>query len=202
MIIYFDTETTGFMPGRIVQLSYIMHTASEVKAKNFFFAVSYVEPSAAAVTGLTPEKLYVLSGGRTFFDHADEIYDDFAAADLTVSHNLDFDLRFMNAEFMYLDRIFPVKNGFCTMRGLTDAVGLPRAGGGFKFPKLTELSEHYGIYPYDVTRKTAELFGSYSSSHDARYDTAELYMSFLRAAENGDDGGRLAEFEGEVSAAG
>ncbi|MBQ9709781.1 MAG: hypothetical protein IJV67_04100 [Clostridia bacterium] len=57
MILFFDTETTGLMPGRIVQLSYVMQTANEVRAKNFFFAVDYVEPSAQAVHGFSPQKL-------------------------------------------------------------------------------------------------------------------------------------------------
>ena len=48
MIIFFDTETTGLIPGRIIQLSYIMQSETEVRAKNFFFAVEYVEPSAVA----------------------------------------------------------------------------------------------------------------------------------------------------------
>ena len=55
MILFFDTETTGLMPGRIIQLSYIMQTETDVKAKNFFFYVDYIEPSAVAVHGFTPE---------------------------------------------------------------------------------------------------------------------------------------------------
>ena len=51
MILFFDTETTGLIPGRIIQLAYIMQTGTEIKSKCFFFAVEYVEPSAVAVHG-------------------------------------------------------------------------------------------------------------------------------------------------------
>ena len=57
MILFFDTETTGLIPGRIIQLSYVMQSETETRAKNFFFAVEYIEPSAVAVHGFTPEEI-------------------------------------------------------------------------------------------------------------------------------------------------
>ena len=59
MVLYFDTETTGLRPGRICQLSYVMRTKESVQAKNMFFSVGYVEPSAAAV--LTPPAIGVFT---------------------------------------------------------------------------------------------------------------------------------------------
>lgn len=189
MILFFDTETTGLSPGRIIQLSYIMQSDIEVKAKNFFFYVDYIEPSAAAVHGFTPEKLLVLSKGHTFSSDIDEIYDDFLSADVIVAHNLSFDLKFMIAEFAYHDRQFRYREGICSMRYFTDILKIPRASGrGYKYPKLTELSQFYDLYPYDVTMETAKLFGTYGQSHDARFDTTELYLSFNRAA---DGNGRI-----------
>ena len=99
MILFFDTETTGLSSGRIIQLSYVMQSSKNVKAKNFFFYVDYVEPSAVAVHGFTPEKLFVLSNGHTFSTDIEEIYDDFLRADVIIAHNLSFDLKFMIAEF-------------------------------------------------------------------------------------------------------
>ena len=64
MIIYLDTETTGLCPGNICQLSYVLQTEKEVKAKNFYFAVDNVEYGAYSVHGLSPEILYKLSNGR------------------------------------------------------------------------------------------------------------------------------------------
>ena len=49
MTIYFDTETTGLIPGRIIQLSYIIDNDGEVSAKNFFFAVDYVPEEAVKI---------------------------------------------------------------------------------------------------------------------------------------------------------
>ena len=44
-------------------------------------------------------------------------------------------------------------------------------------PKLTELCEFFDIYPYDVSRASIALFGAAPSAHDARYDTAALYLA-------------------------
>ena len=184
MILFFDTETTGLMPGRIVQLSYVMQTPNEGKAKNFFFAVSYVEPSAVAVHGLSPEKLLELSDGRTFSINLEEIYEDFISADLIVAHNFSFDLKFMIAEFIYHERQFRYHESFCTMKYFTDILKLPRSSNrGYKYPKLSELCEHFEFYPYDISRISADLFGCYGQSHDARYDTAALYACFNAGAD-------------------
>ena len=61
MILFFDTETTGLFPGRIIQLSYVMTDGQTTVAKNFFFGVDYIEPSASAVHGFTVEKLKVFA---------------------------------------------------------------------------------------------------------------------------------------------
>ena len=92
MIIYFDTETTGLYPGRIIQLSYVLEDGESVKGKNFYFFVEWIDPSATKVHGITVEKLAELSKGKTFSDYADEIYEDFKNASLVVAHNVRFDL--------------------------------------------------------------------------------------------------------------
>ena len=57
MTIYFDTETTGLTPGRIIELAYILDYGTRVETKNFFFAVDYVPESASKIHGITTEKL-------------------------------------------------------------------------------------------------------------------------------------------------
>ena len=184
MILFFDTETTGLMPGRIIQLSYIMQTETDVKAKNFFFYVDYIEPSAVAVHGFTPEKLFTLSCGKTFSCDIEEIYDDFLSADLVVSHNFAFDLKFMIAEFLYQDRQFRYRESLCTMKFFTDLLRMPRKSGkGFKYPKLSELCEALEIYPYDISTASLNLFEDAGAFHDARYDTTAVYRAFNRGAE-------------------
>ena len=68
----FDTETTGLNPygNQIAQLSYLMIDDNyEVKtAKNFYFAVDYVEAGASEVNGLTKKVLDELSEGKKFKD--------------------------------------------------------------------------------------------------------------------------------------
>ncbi len=183
MILFFDTETTGLTPGGIIQLSYIMERKSGTTAKNFFFAVDYIEPSATEVHGFTVEKIYELSGGKTFSEFMEEVYDDFSSADLIVAHNAKFDIGFMIAEYYRRERRFRYKEEFDTMRYFTPILKLERANHkGWKFPKLSELCEYFDIYPYDITRKTVELFGDAAGRHDARYDTAAMYLSFLEGA--------------------
>ncbi len=183
MILFFDTETTGLTPGHVIQLSYIMLKGEKVTAKNFYFSVPFVPPDAVAVHGLTAEKLKILSGERTFGEFLEEIDDDFRAADLTVAHNFAFDYKFMSAEFSYYERIFHYSESFDTMKKYTPLLKLPRVGGaGYKYPKLTELSEFFDLYPYDISRRSAELFKGGDLAHDARYDVTATFMAFMCAA--------------------
>lgn len=177
MTIYFDTETTGLTPGRIIQLSYVMEDGDNLTAKNFFFAVDYVPEESVKIHGFTAEKLAVLSGGKTFSDYADEIQNDFLSASVIIAHNVKFDIAFLTAEYSYLDEIFKYNTAVDSMKYYTPIIKLPRKSGGYKYPKLSEVAEFLDIYPYDVTKKCIELFGKGSlSAHDARFDTALLYL--------------------------
>lgn len=181
MILFFDTETTGLLPGRIIQLSYLLWNGGDsVKSKNFFFGVDYIEPSATAVHGFTVESLSVLSGGETFSCREDEIFDDFSSADLIVGHNVKFDIGFLIAEFHYSDRVFRYREEFDTMKFFTPIMKLERSSHkGYKYPKVSEMCEFLDVYPYDVTRATGRYFGeSALNAHDARFDTAALFLCF------------------------
>lgn len=184
MTIYFDTETTGLTPGRIIELAYILDYGTKVETKNFFFAVDYVPESASKIHGITTEKLKVLSGGKTFSDYADEIYNDFSSADLIIAHNVEFDIKFLQAEFSYLNQTFTYNAKLDTMTFFTPIIKLLRRSGGYKYPKLNEVMEFMEIYPYDVTRFCTQNFNSLDISfHDARFDTATLYLSVKAYAE-------------------
>ena len=185
MTIYFDTETTGLKPGRIIQLSYIIDDGVSAKGKNFYFAVDYVPIESVKIHGISTEKLKVLSQGKTFSDYQDEIFNDFISADLIVSHNFRFDRAFMDAEFSYLDTVFRFKASLDSMQYFTPIMKLPRNSGGYKYPKLSEVAEFSQVYSYDVLRCSKELFNTYDVSfHDARFDTATLYLCMKRQAEN------------------
>lgn len=189
-IIYFDTETTGLSPGpllggmyfgKICQLTYIILENEIPTAKNFFFKVDYIEPASTQVTGLTPQKLAILSGGRAFSDDAEEIYTDFASADFVVSHNFGFDQKFMDAEFRRIGKSFDFKRSICSMRSTCSFLKIPGKRTLYKLPSLAELSAFFGVSDREVIAKTKELFSSNSVAHDARFDTVKLMMSVERA---------------------
>jgi DNA polymerase-3 subunit epsilon len=184
MTIYFDTETTGLTPGRIIQLSYVIDDNGIVTAKNFFFAVEYVPKLAVDIHGFSAEKLAVLSNGKTFSDCVDEIDNDFSTADVIVAHNVNFDIGFLTAEFSYLDRVFKYNKTFDTMKFFAPICKLPRKHHeGFKYPRLEELANFLEIYPYDISRTAIKLYGNVLSYHDARFDTALLYLIGERSRE-------------------
>ena len=182
MILFFDTETTGLFPGQICQLSYIMQTKENVVAKNFFFNVDYVEPSALAVHGFSVQKLKELSLGKGFSHFFEEIGADFEKADLICAHNTNFDFSFMRKEYERLGQTFYVKNEFCSMKKATPICKLLRKSGvGYKYPKLSELCAFLGIADADISQKASDLFNNKSSFHDARFDTSALYLAVNKA---------------------
>ncbi|SDB96446.1 3'-5' exonuclease [Geotoga petraea] len=182
----FDTETTGLHPGNICQLSYIINNEKEEIAKNFFFTVDYIEPGAKRVHGFTEEKLIELSGGSTFKDFLPEIEEDFKRVDTIIAHNINFDLRFLKAEFENYGKEFNYNNSMCSMRRFTDICKIPnynnRGLGRFKWPSLFELTKFMGIKRKDLVKETKRLFKDPRSKfHDARYDTVAVYLSIIKA---------------------
>lgn len=189
-IVYFDTETTGLSPnmnfmtgyyGQVCQLAYTIVDGESVIAKNFFFTVDYVEPSASKVTGLTTDLLAVLSNGNKFADSADEIYNDFSEADYIVSHNFSFDKKFMDAEFSRLGRRFDYKNAICSMRSTVGYLKIPGFRNVYKLPSLKELGDYFGVSDIETSERAKELYDSSSVAHDARFDTVKLMLAVENA---------------------
>ena len=185
MILYFDTETSGLRPGQICQLSYVMQDKHKTLAKNFFFTVDNVEYSAYMVHGFSLEKLYKLSKGKRFPFFFDEIKRDFESADLVVSHNTAFDFMFMRAEFERLGEVFTVHDEFCSMKKMTPVCKLRRSSGvGYKYPKLSELCEYFGITEREISMTSNKLFGESANFHDARFDTTAVYLAVNYGMDN------------------
>lgn len=184
MILYLDTETTGLRPGNICQLSYVMQTACEVKAKNMFFAVDYVEYGAFAVHGLSPQKLEKLSGGKYFADRVEEIESDFLQADIFVAHNAAFDFMFLRTEFFRTGKDLYLPKEFCTMKQSTPVCKILKSrGAGYKYPKLGELCDYFYLSEGDIAAGTEKLFGCKSGFHDARFDTAAVFLAAAKGME-------------------
>lgn len=180
-ILYFDTETTGLAPGQICQLSYIIESSDRIKSKNFYFSVDYVEPAAAAITGLTVPRLAILSNGNVFGDYIDEIEADINCADVLVAHNFNFDWSFMRAEFERRGKLFRFKDKFCTMREFRPRLKLPTAKGYYKYPSLAEFACFYGVSNENTVSLAQKLFDSVYSAHDARYDTTMMFLALSKA---------------------
>ena len=193
-VLYFDTETTGLSPagnyvhghtypGQICQLAYLIDEGTELVAKNFYFAVEYIEPGAARVTGLSVPLVAELSKGRRFADDVEEIAADFAAADLVVAHNLSFDEKFMKVEMDRCGYTFDLsQKGWCSMRGFAPILRLPGGRNSlYKFPSLAELAAYWGIDDQAVRMEMEWLYHADRDAHDARHDTVKMYLSIQRA---------------------
>ena len=191
--IYFDTETTGLRadgfllngvvyPGKICQLAYIMDEDGVLSPKNFFFAVEAIDPDASRVNGLTVPLLLELSSGAVFSDYADEIWQDFASADVLVAHNLAFDERFMRTEFQRLGMSFEVGDkGFCTMRRFAPVLKLPGRGRFYKMPSLAEFATFEGVTDLDIMSMMDDLYHTRKAAHDARHDIVKMYLALDNA---------------------
>ncbi len=194
MIIFFDTETSGLYPGEICQLSYVFQTNTSVYAKNFYFSVSDVEYGAYMVHGLSVDRLRLLSSGIRFCDKAAEISEDFRSADLIVGHNVKFDIAFLTAEFNRCNIDFTPQKTFCSMQKTAKFCKIARKSlQGYKYPKLSELCDHYGVRDVDVRFEAEELFGYANGFHDAKFDVTATYLAVNKAIKAGDLSG-LSEY--------
>lgn len=174
-----DTETTGFNPGQICQLSYIVFNENKVlKAFNKFYEVESIDEGASKVHGLTVDKLKDLSGGMNFSYGIGEIVEDLIAVDKIFIHNSPFDVRFMSAEFEKLGITFNFnQKSFCTMNHHTGIINLPAKNGvGYKWPKLSETLDYYKISQDFILEETKKIFNCEDTGlHDSRFDSTGLY---------------------------
>lgn len=179
--VIFDTETTDINPGNICQIAYIV-IDNGIKARNFYFEVDKMSPSAERVHGLSLDKLKELSERKRFKDHIDEIQRDFSNVDIIVGHNVSFDIKFLKEEFKRYNKYFYYKREFCTMKHFTNICKIKKNDGKYKYPRLEELINFLGISDNEIEAKTSELFSVTSNDyHDARYDTVAAYLCLLRA---------------------
>lgn len=186
-ILVFDTETTGFKPGSICQLSYLIINGNDISSDNYYFKVDYIEPGAQNIHGLNTDNLIQLSNGRIFKDSFHKIEEDFSKADLLISHNFNFDLKFMKAEFHKCNSCFRYNKSLCTMRYFTSICKIPRYNGpGYKWPNLDELVRFFGIKNEDIIKNTNKLFVTENIDyHDARFDVVATYLCLKEAMYKG-----------------
>lgn len=184
--IYLDTETTGYAPGQIAQLSYIIEDENDnVVGKNYFFKIKYITSGAEEVCGRGLEFYEEKSGGKEFKDHADAIYDDLNN-NLLIAHNLRFDENFISTEFWRINKLFSPASRYDSMINFRDYCGIPGTGGKCKNPKLEELVDSLSVDKDKVLEYTKVIFKTDDDTigfHDARYDTTALFVA-LHVYEN------------------
>lgn len=178
--IFLDTETTGFAPGQIGQLAYIIEEDNgDVKAHNHFFKVDYMSVGAEEICNRTVNDYEKLSKGQVFADRADELF-DILSSGILIAHNLKFDENFISTEFWRLDKLFKPLDGFDTMSYFKDIVKIENEYGKVKNPKLIELANYYSINTDKVNVYANQLFGGLFNNgfHDAMFDTTLLFVIF------------------------
>ncbi len=192
--IFLDTETTGLEPGEIIQLTYCVcdiNSKGEEKvsfAKNFFFTVDYVEPSAEAIHGFGVERLKGLSQGQVFNDVAAEVAKDLKGG-IFIAHNVKFDKKFIVSEFDRLNNIdWNPNEFFCTMEYFKSIVNAKTKTGRSKYPRLEETMDFLEVDQNKVLQGAKRLFSCDDVDfHDARYDVAGLVSCYYKAKKLGYD---------------
>jgi DNA polymerase III epsilon subunit-like protein len=183
--IILDTETTGFEPGKIAQLAYIlMNEKLKIeKAKNFYFKLEEMPTSASNIHHLTVEALEELSNGKTFKDNAEVIENDLKDR-ILISHNIPFDLSFIRSELNALNVRYNPET-FCTMEAMTPKCNLSRVDPLTqevtpKWPRLTEALDYWKIPKEKVLEFSTHIFKESKAMHDARWDTTACRLIFRR----------------------
>lgn len=194
MIIFLDTETTGFKyeTDEVAQLSYIVASDNlhVIKAKNFYFTVKHMSDGAYKVNNLSITRLKYLSNGEVLADRAVEILKDICIPDAVIcGHNVEFDLNMLKAGFAKSLHKFEWGKTFDTMKSHVDILKLPMKstspynnGTSYKYPKLSETLDYYGITEEQVSKLAKQIFGGSTNGnlHDARFDATACYLIYSR----------------------
>lgn len=168
-VISYDMETTGFDPQNddILQLSIVDGDGNELFNKLFKPTKKNEWPEAAAVNGITPERVQDYPAFQAWTGQVQEIFDQ---ADVVVGYNQrNFDDRFLKANGIKID---PAKENHDLMLEFAEAVGEPNPylKGFNKTPyKWQKLGQAADFYDYDWGNEHA-----HDSLADARA-TAYVY---------------------------
>ncbi len=183
-ILFFDTETTGFVPGQICQLSYVIDDGGFQEGRNYYFTVDRIDKQAEMVHGLSVERLKSLSSGKPFGAHQESILRDFAQAEIIAAHNMRFDLGFLQHELSRCGKRLASGTTLCTMSYFTEVMQLKRSNGAYKAPSLAELMSFLNISRDRVEETARRLFGVPDTApHDARYDSTAVMLCYQRAVD-------------------
>lgn len=184
-LIIFDTETTGFNPGQIIQISYILVENRKISAKNFFFIVDKVSKEAEEVHGFSLDKIKKLTS-RKFEDDSSEILIDFQSSNIIIGHNVSFDKRFMDKEYSALHVSSPINDDlddheiFCIMKEFKEFCGAKDKNGRLKNPSLSDLIKKLNISESKIKSYSKFLFNKVPGPHDARFDASATFLCYIK----------------------
>jgi len=187
--IFIDTETSGFKPGQICQLTYTITINDKVEAaKNFFLNCDFIDPGAEKIHGFSVERLKTLSNGKCFKDIAGEVADDLKGG-IFIAHNVKFDINFVKTEIERAQYPFEIAGQFCTMKYFENIIKLKgKYYGKYKWPKLEETMHFLNINTESKSFNDGlqRLYGDDGISfHDARFDVAGLITVYYKAMKMG-----------------
>ncbi|NLF73357.1 MAG: 3'-5' exonuclease [Candidatus Anammoximicrobium sp.] len=154
MLLFFDTETSGLPQDwsapaadvanwpRLVQIGWLCCDDSGQMLQSQQYLIKpqgfQISKAAVAVHGITTAR--ALCDGVDLAPVLVQFSDDLRKVGSLVAHNLDFDRRILQAEFIRagLADAFEGRKGRCTMKESADFCQLPGKR-GWKWPTLTEL---------------------------------------------------------------
>lgn len=189
MILFFDTETTGFyrfkeeptspLQPHLVQLACI--GTDEVGAELFEYnqlirPTSDYEIPDDMIHEISHDE--ALRNGIDAFEVADSFHNFLFTSDKHVCHNYGFDSRIMETHLLRHGREashLHQNRNYCTMLGATNYCKLPgKIPGRWKWPKLSEAFEYF--FP-------GEQVSFESNAHDALFDvrmTKRIYFALMQ----------------------
>lgn len=173
MYLFFDTETTGLPrswkapvsdPGcwpHIVQIAWAVFDADGAQLALYDHLIKpegfVIPPSATAIHGISTEM--ALAEGRPIEDVLEEFSSAVVTSTRLVAHNLEFDEKMVQAEFVRLGmpdilRSVPENRKICTMKSSASFCKIPGRYGD-KWPKLSELHNKLFDHDFEVQHRAA-----------------------------------------------
>ena len=181
--IYFDTETTGFKPGQIAQLSAIIDDDGNISTINYFFEIDYITEGAEKLLNRGVDFYKEASKGVRFKDKADEIYDIFKDATL-IAHNLNFDENFLTTEFWRKEIVYRPAGRFDTMEYFKDILQVKNIYNRVKNPSLRDVILGLSINEDKLKNYCARLYNCEDAEyHDSRLDSTAVFVAYQLARE-------------------
>lgn len=184
-ILFFDTETTGFVrktlpfndpqQARVCQLAAMLcdSDGNELNRMNQIIRPDgwEIPDRVAQIHGITTERAN--REGIPVKDALAKFSEMSNVATVYVAHNFSFDNSMMEIEqFNYPEFVWRPTTSFCTMLVATPVCQIPAARGGYKWPKLMEIYVH--------------LFGeAFEGAHDAFADMIAMKRVYFELKKRG-----------------